>query len=74
MKNIKQIGAAALVAYGLFPWQTSTALIPSMDGTTVYDTVNNVTWLANFNLRPPTDSASRYALIRAVTSFTHPNL
>ena len=44
------IGAATLFACGLFPWQASAALIPSTDGATVYDTVNNVTWLANSNL------------------------
>ena len=44
------IGAAALVACGLSPWQANAALVPSQDGVTVYDTVNNITWLANFNL------------------------
>jgi hypothetical protein len=31
-------------------FQASAALIPSEDGTVVYDTVNNVSWLANANL------------------------
>ncbi len=44
------IGTAALVAFALSPWRTSAALLPSEDGSTVYDTVNNVSWLANFNL------------------------
>jgi|GEM_PF-1597950 len=44
------IGAAMLVACGLSPREASAALIPSQDGNTVYDTVNNVTWLADMNL------------------------
>ena len=31
-------------------YQASATLLLSLDGTTVYDTVNNVTWLANANL------------------------
>ena len=44
------IGAAVLAACGLLPLQASATLLLSLDGTTVYDTVNNVTWLANANL------------------------
>jgi hypothetical protein len=44
------IGAAALVACGLSAWQASAALLPTSDGTTVYDIVNNVSWLADANL------------------------
>jgi hypothetical protein len=31
-------------------FQAGAGLVPSGDGLTVYDTVNNVTWLADFNL------------------------
>src|ERR1039457_3314586 len=44
------IGAAVLAACGLLPLQASATLLLSLDGTTVYETVNNVTWLANANL------------------------
>src|SRR5664279_565318 len=30
--------------------QAAAALVPSGDGLTVYDTVNNITWLADLNL------------------------
>ncbi|MFI5166961.1 MAG: hypothetical protein ACHQQS_10100, partial [Thermoanaerobaculales bacterium] len=44
------VGAVALVACGLWPSQAGAALVPSQDGLTVYDTVNNITWLADANL------------------------
>ncbi len=37
----------ALAACALWPGQGSAALLPSPDGATVYDTVNNVSWLAD---------------------------
>ena len=42
--------AAALAAVALSPLQASATLALSPDGTTVHDTVNDVSWLANFNL------------------------
>lgn len=45
-----KIGAAALVVCGLSTLQAGATLVLSADGITVYDTVNNVTWLADFNL------------------------
>jgi hypothetical protein len=44
------IGAASLVAGGLWPVQASATLLTSSDGTVVYDTVNNVSWLADADL------------------------
>jgi len=44
------IGAVVLVACWLWPLPASATLLLSLDGTTVYDTVNNVTWLANADL------------------------
>jgi uncharacterized protein (TIGR03437 family) len=44
------IGAVALAACVLSPFEASAALALSADGLTVYDTVNNITWLANANL------------------------
>ncbi|MFI5091390.1 MAG: hypothetical protein ACHP7P_15220, partial [Terriglobales bacterium] len=44
------VGAAALVACGLWPSQVGATLVLSQDGRTVYDTVNNVTWLADADL------------------------
>ncbi len=41
------IGTAALVACALTSAQARAALIPSADGVTVYDTANNITWLAD---------------------------
>ena len=38
------------VPFLLPAFQASAALVPSGDGLTVYDTVNNVTWLADLNL------------------------
>src|SRR5579864_9505176 len=42
--------AAALVTGGLWPLQAGATLVLSPDGATVYDTVNNVSWLANADL------------------------
>jgi hypothetical protein len=44
------IAAALLVACGLLPLQTRATLLPSSDGTTVYDTVNSISWLGDANL------------------------
>ncbi len=44
------IGTAALLACVLTRLQASATLVLSADGITVYDTVNNVSWLANANL------------------------
>ena len=44
------MGAAALVACGLSPLQAGSTLVLSADGVTVYDTVNNISWLADANL------------------------
>ena len=41
------IGAVALVAWGLSAAPAGAALVLSPDGVTVYDSVNNVTWLAD---------------------------
>jgi hypothetical protein len=42
--------AALLVACGLSPLQARAALLLGADGVTVYDTANNISWLANANL------------------------
>jgi hypothetical protein len=42
--------AALFVAGVLSPLRSGAALVPSPDGVTVYDTVNNVSWLANADL------------------------
>ena len=39
-----------IVFFELLPVCARAALIPSQDGATIYDTVNNVSWLANANL------------------------
>ena len=44
------IGAAALVVCGLSPLQASATLVLSPDGVTVYDSVNDISWLADANL------------------------
>jgi uncharacterized protein (TIGR03437 family) len=43
-------GIVALVACALLPLRAGTPLTLSPDGITVYDTVNNISWLADFNL------------------------
>ncbi|HWZ72214.1 MAG TPA: hypothetical protein VN326_12185 [Casimicrobiaceae bacterium] len=52
------IGAALLVVCGLSPLWASAALVLSSDGITVYDTVNNISWLADANLA----AANRFGL------------
>ncbi len=47
-----------LLIVGLAPVQAGAALVLSADGLTVYDSVNNVTWLENANL----PAASRFGL------------
>jgi hypothetical protein len=44
------IRAAFLFACGVSPLQATAALLLSADGVTVYDTVNNISWLADANL------------------------
>jgi uncharacterized protein (TIGR03437 family) len=44
------IRCIAVFTYWLLPSAGSAALIPSSDGTVVYDSANNVTWLADANL------------------------
>jgi uncharacterized protein (TIGR03437 family) len=44
------IGITALSACALSPLLSGATLVLSADGITVYDTVNNITWLADFNL------------------------
>ncbi len=44
------IGVATVVACGLWPMPAGATLVPSPDGGTVFDTVNNVSWLANADL------------------------
>jgi hypothetical protein len=44
------MGAAALVASALSPLSARATLVTSPDGVTVYDTANNITWLADANL------------------------
>jgi len=44
------IRTLVMVICALCAWQARAALVPSTDGTTVFDTVNNVSWLADFNL------------------------
>jgi uncharacterized protein (TIGR03437 family) len=44
------IAAAALIACALPPLQAGATLVLSPDGITVYDTVNNISWLADANL------------------------
>ena len=41
---------AAVTACALLPLHAIATLVPGPDGATVHDTVNGVTWLANFNL------------------------
>jgi uncharacterized protein (TIGR03437 family) len=62
-------GAVALVACALPPLKASTTLVPSVDGMTVYDTANNISWLADFNLA----ASNRFGLpICTTTSSTVP--
>ncbi len=62
-------GAVALVACALPPLKAGTTLVPSVDGITVYDTVNNISWLADFNLA----ASNRFGLpLCTTTSSTVP--
>jgi hypothetical protein len=49
-KSLVAHRVAVLVACALLPWQASAALLVSPDGTTVYDTATNVSWLVDANL------------------------
>ena len=46
----KLLAAAALAACGMWPLRASATLVLSPDGIAVYDTVNNISWLADANL------------------------
>ena len=50
--------AAVLLACGLLPLPAGAALLLSTDGNTVYDTVNNISWLADAN----TPAANQFGL------------
>jgi len=52
------IVAAALVVCGVLPLEASAMLVLSVDGLTVYDTVNNISWLADADLA----AANRFGL------------
>jgi hypothetical protein len=50
IKSMRIGRAATLVACGLWPLQAGATLILSADGITVYDTVHNISWLADADL------------------------
>ncbi|MGO9094684.1 MAG: hypothetical protein ACLQGV_05625 [Bryobacteraceae bacterium] len=60
--------AVALVVWGLSPLPLSAALVLSPDGITVYDTVNNIGWLADANLA----ATNRFTLPLCNASGTQP--
>ena len=62
------MGAAALVACGLSTLQAGSTLVLSADGITVYDTVNNISWLADANL----PATNRFGLPVCSTSGLQP--
>jgi len=62
------IGAVALGACALSPLQASATLLLSPDGTTVYDVMNNVSWLADANLA----ATNRFGLPLCTGSGTQP--
>ena len=62
------IAAAALVACGLSPLQVNATLLLSPDGRTVYDTANNVGWLADADLA----ATNRFGLPLCTGSATQP--
>ncbi|MGO9228953.1 MAG: hypothetical protein ACLQKA_07055 [Bryobacteraceae bacterium] len=62
------IAVAAFVACGLCPLQAGATLVLSPDGTTVYDTVNGVNWLANADLA----ATNRFGLPVCAGSGTQP--
>lgn len=43
-------GFFAIALAGCFPLRSASNLVPSADGTTVYDSAHNITWLADANL------------------------
>jgi uncharacterized protein (TIGR03437 family) len=62
------VGAAALAVWGLSPLQAGAALVLSPDGITVYDSVNNISWLADANLA----ATSRFGLPACTASGAEP--
>jgi uncharacterized protein (TIGR03437 family) len=60
--------AAALVACGLPPLQAGGTLVLNSDGITVYDSVNNISWLADANL----PATNRFGLPVCTASGTQP--
>ena len=56
--RIRTATCALLAASALSTLQAAATLVPSLDGLTVYDTVSNITWLADFNLA----ASSRFGL------------
>jgi len=48
-RGARAAAVAAALAACASSWPAGAALVPSPDGVTVYDTVNNVTWLADAN-------------------------
>src|SRR5579862_8856218 len=62
------MGAAALVACGLSTLQAGSTLVLSAEGVTVYDTVNNISWLADANL----PATNRFGLPVCSTSGLQP--
>ena len=56
--NDRSVLAATLLAIALSPLQAASTLTLSPDGITVYDSVNNISWLANANL----PASSRFGL------------
>ncbi len=65
--NIR-IGTIALIACRLSPLCASPPLLLSPDGATVYDTANNINWLANSNLA----ATNRFGLAVCTVSGTQP--
>jgi hypothetical protein len=62
------IWAAALVVCCVSPLQASATLVLSPDGVTVYDSVNNISWLADANL----PATNRFGLPVCTASGTQP--
>jgi uncharacterized protein (TIGR03437 family) len=60
--------AAALVACGLPPLEAGGTLVPNSDGITIYDSVNNISWLADANL----PATNRFGLPVCTASGTQP--
>jgi hypothetical protein len=69
MKSIGSLLATLLlVAWALSPLQASATLVPSPDGITVYDTVNDISWLADADLA----ATNRFGLPVCTGSGTQP--